>query len=406
MDIGPPQTGVWPNLSPGRLRARLHGRTLPLLTRLAVDWAPPVALAVAAAHELGYDQLGVGDWILAQGLAWPLLLRRRFPVGVLCATMVIALLCWAKHDLFASYLSVLFALHAVAAQRPRGWTAAAALVVEAGVVLVSWRFAPSESVNDAVTLLTALVLTFLLLGTTQHVQRQYLVVLEERAVQLERERDQQAQLSAAEERARIARELHDIVAHSVSVMVALSEGAAVRTRTNTAHAEDAMRQVAATGRQALAELRTVVSVLRDAEEQDREPQPTLSGLTRLADDVTRTGLPVSLTMTGPVDQVPEAVQLSVYRIVQEALTNVLKHADRPTRAQVTVDASRAEVRVRVLDDGRRRRVTVPGDVSAPSGNGIRGMCERAELFGGRLTAGWKADGWQVIGTLDPAVGRP
>jgi signal transduction histidine kinase len=373
------------------------------LSRIAVDWAPAVALALAAAHELAYDRLGLIDWVLALTLIWPLVLRRRYPVGVLAGTVLVGLICWWQRDLFTSYAAVLFALHAVASSRPRAQAFAAAAVVEAGAVLISYRFAPAESVNDAVVLLTALVLTFLFLGTTQRIQRQYLAVMEERARQAERDRDQQVLISAAEERARIARELHDIVAHGVSVMVALSEGAAVRARTDTEQAQEAMRQVAATGRDALTELRKVVSVLRDTsgEAADREPQPTLDTLSKLTEDVSRAGLPVSLTLTGAVGELPEAVQLSIYRIAQEGLTNVLKHADRPSYADVLVAAGASRVEVRVLDDGQRRP-----DPGSGSGNGIRGMRERAELFGGSLTAGWAGEGWQVTATLDPREVRP
>jgi signal transduction histidine kinase len=372
------------------------------MSRIAVDWAPAVALALAAAHELAYDRLGPIDWLLAQSVIWPLVLRRRYPVGVLTGTVLVGLICWWQRDLFTSYAAVLFALHAVAASRPRAQAFAAAAVVEAGAVLISFRFAPTGSVNDAVILLTAVVLTFLFLGTTQRIQRQYLIVTEERARQAERDRDQRALISAAEERTRIARELHDIVAHGVSVMVALSEGAAVRSQTNIEQAQEAMRQVAATGRDALGELRKVVSMLRDTagEEPARAPQPTLSTLSKLTDDVTRAGLPVTLTLSGAVENLPEAVQLSVFRIAQEGLTNVLKHADTPSRADVRVAAGVAEVEVRIRDDGHRR--SGPGSLA---GNGIRGMRERAELFGGSLTAGWVREGWQVTATLDPRAVR-
>jgi signal transduction histidine kinase len=380
----------------------LGTRLPPALSRLAVDWVPAIALALAAAHELGYDRLGLSDWILAQSLIWPLVLRRRYPVGVLVVTVLVGFICWWQRDLFTSYVAVFFALHAVAASRPRAQAFAAAAVVEAGAVLISFRFAPNGSINDAVILLTAVVLTFLFLGTTQRIQRQYLSVMEERARQAERDRDQQALISAAEERTRIARELHDIVAHGVSVMVALSEGAAVRARTNTEQAQEAMRQVAATGRDALAELRKVVSVLREpaGPKAGREPQPTLETLGKLVDDVTRAGLPVSLTLTGAVEQLPEAVQLSVFRIAQEGLTNVLKHADRPTYAEIMVAAEPLRVSVRIQDDGRRH----PAADAGP-GNGIRGMRERAELFGGSLAAGWQPEGWQVSAILDPQAMR-
>jgi signal transduction histidine kinase len=379
---------------------RPSARVLPALTRLVLDWTPPVALAAIVGHELVYDHAGPWEWLLSQALVWPLAVRRRAPVAVLAWTLALAGAQWAFHQLSTDYLAVLFALYAVAARRSRRTAIVAATLVEAGTLLVATRFSPAGSVNDGILLLTALVLAFALLGTAQRTQQQYLSVLEERADQLARERDQQALIAAAQERQRIAREMHDIVAHSVSVMIALSEGAAAKAEKNPPQAKESMRQVAATGRDALTELRKVLSVLRDPGSGDRRPQPTVASLDFLAEDMNTAGLPVTLTVTGDANALPDAVQVTIFRVVQEALTNVLKHAHEPTRAEVRVEASPRTVVVTVQDDGRAvSRATPP---PRGSGNGLAGMRERARLFEGSVAAGRHQDqGWVLTCTLHP-----
>jgi len=263
--------------------------------------------------------------------------------------------------------------------------------VEAGAVLGAFLFAPTGSVNDAVILLTGLTMSAVLLGTTQRAQQQYLTALEDRATQLERERNHKAIIAAAEERTRIAREIHDIVAHSVSVMIALSEGAAATPDQTESHGS--MRQVAATGRQALAELRLVLSVLHPPEPdaaplEARVPQPSLAALPQLAQDVRRAGLLVDLRVDEAAGQLPEALQATVFRIVQESLTNTLKHADHPTGSQVQVEVRGDEVIVAIQDDGRQATVGPRGDRrkrhprDARTGRDVR-----------RLDHGRRRDGW-------------
>jgi signal transduction histidine kinase len=378
---------IWDDVSSGFARALL-------------DWVPPVVLAVAAVHELLYDHSRAWDWVLTQGLVWPLAVRRWAPISVLSWTWALASVCWLRHDLFTAYLAVLFALHATAAYRSRAQAVAAAAVVELGAIAVAARFAPSGSINDGVILLTALVLVSVLLGLTQRAQRQYLTVLEERTTQLSRELDQQAVIAAAEERRRIAREMHDIVAHSVSIMIALSEGAAIKAPIDAGRASDTMRQVAATGRDALIELRKVLSVLRGSAAETRLPQPTVDSLQNLVTEVRAAGLPVSLTITGELGGLPEGLQISIFRIVQEGLTNALKHAQAPTRAEVTVVSAPEEITVTVSDDGRRD--TSGAGPQGRGGNGLIGMRERALLFGGTVRAGpGPIRGWLLTCTLDP-----
>jgi signal transduction histidine kinase len=234
-----------------------------------------------------------------------------------------------------------------------------------------------------------------LLGTTQRAQQESLRELAERAEELRLERNRSVAMAATEERTRIAREIHDIVAHSVSVMIALSEGAA-RTSDATASRES-MRQVAVTGRQALTELRKVLSVLRSAEDADahvvpeifgeeqRAPQPSLAGLGHLVEDVEIAGLPVGLTVVGDPSGLSPGLQATVFRIVQECLTNTLKHAVDPRQAQVEVLVEDDRVVVEVTDDGRA--VSPHRELAVPGGNGIRGIRERGRMYDAQLAAG-------------------
>jgi signal transduction histidine kinase len=215
--------------------------------------------------------------------------------------------------------------------------------------------------------------------------------LEVRTAELERERELNAEMAAAAERTRIAREVHDVVAHSVSVMIALSEGAAATP--DAGEARGSMRQVASTGRQALTELRGVLAVLQPNRD-DRRPTPSVASLEALVQDVRDAGLDVNLRVTGDVHDVSAGLQTTVYRLVQESLTNTLKHAPGATHSSVAVGVTPDEVKVVVRDNGR----AVPA--SNEPGHGLRGMRQRVEVYGGQVTAGHDgACGWVVTGTV-------
>jgi len=224
---------------------------------------------------------------------------------------------------------------------------------------------------------------------------------EVRATQAEREREAASRLAVAEERARIARELHDIVAHAVSVMV-LQVGA-VRHRLPDALAEDsnALRGVEQAGRMALDEMRRLLAATRHAgDDAALTPQPGLDGLDSLLDEVGRAGLPVQLHIDGEPFPLPRAIDLSAYRIVQEGLTNALKHAGA-SRADVTVHYLQDEVRIEVRDDGRG------GSTNNRSGHGLIGVRERVKIYGGEMTAGRVNGGGFVLSTRLPLGGdRP
>jgi signal transduction histidine kinase len=230
-------------------------------------------------------------------------------------------------------------------------------------------------------------------------RRAQLAALRDRARELEQQRDQQAALAVAGERSRIAREMHDIVTHNLSVMVALADGAVYAGPHAPEKAAAAMRQSAETGRQALTDMRRFLGVLR-ADEPDalRHPQPGLGQLEVLVAQVEAAGLPTELAMTGSPTAVPPTAQLTVYRLVQESLTNTLKHAAPGAGAWVRVHASDSAVELEVRDDGR----PLPAFGARP-GQGLAGMRERVAAYGGELSAGPLPDGgWRVAATLDLA----
>lgn len=212
---------------------------------------------------------------------------------------------------------------------------------------------------------------------------EHAALLADRATRLEQERESRAREAVEEERARIARELHDIVSHSISVIVVQTQ--AVRRRLGPEHQAEAddLRAVETVGRQAMAEMRRMLGVLRaQGNAFDLEPQPGLAQLPRLLDQTRAAGLAVDLCIEGTEAPLPPGVDLAAYRIVQEALTNVLKHAG-PAQAQVTLNYGDRELDIAVEDDGHGPAGAGAGE----GGNGLVGMRERVAVYGGRLEFG-------------------
>jgi signal transduction histidine kinase len=301
---------------------------------------------------------------------------------------------------------VLFALGTVAVHCPGRQAAAAFGVSELGALLAAWRLTPDpaqepdRTPGDVVglfVLLSGMVVAALAVGLAIRSRRAQVAGLRERASALEQQRDQQAALAVARERSRIAREMHDIVTHNLSVMVALADGAVYAAEKSPERATAAMRQSAETGRAALADMRRFLGVLR-ADEPDalRHPQPGLGQLETLVQQVRAAGLPTELRLTGDQDAASAGAQLTAYRLVQESLTNTLKHTAPGARAFVSVHVTDRTLELDIRDDGRALP-RPPGHV----GQGLGGMRERAAAYGGRLTAGPQPlGGWRVAAVLD------
>ncbi|WP_024357186.1 sensor histidine kinase [Leucobacter chironomi] len=388
------------------------------------------------------DGLAVSDWFSLPGyLEWPwwplavlrvvvigaaLLFRRRYPLAGLIVVTV-AMLGDHGAQALASGVAMLFLIYAVPVYRSvaAGWIGyAIAVVASVGGSLVSvlsgttWATAGEitpggisrvdgaapMSVPDFIiaSVMTAIwYLAVLMLGINLGNRRRYLEAIIDRAHQLARERDQLAQLAVAEERSRIAREMHDIVAHSVSVMIALSEGAARAAQAAPEAAADAMTRSAETGRTALAEMRRLLGALTEQGEQaELVPQPGVQDLPELARGFRDAGVDVSLVVSGEASG-DRGQDLAVYRVVQEGLTNVLRYAGTGARAEVRIERLPDRTVIEVRDFGAVAG-TMPPVSGVGSGRGITGLRERARVFGGEISAGPVADlggGWRLRAEL-------
>jgi signal transduction histidine kinase len=325
---------------------------------------------------------------VATGVA--LTLRRAAPLIVLAVTLAAATAIVAI-DEAPGGISVLLALYTVAAHLERRVSLAALVPTAAIVTVLSVVAASGDRVASLlVGALAAAPLTVGIWGLGAYVQtrRQYARELEARASRLERERDQLARIAVYEERTSIARELHDIVAHSVSVMLVGVRGARDVLQTSPDVADDTLARVEASGERSLAELRRILGLLRSPEQRpESRPQPTLANLDELIAEFHAAGLPVSLVVAGEPQSLAEGVELSVYRVVQEALTNVLKHT-RPTHVSVTLVFRDSGLELEIVDDGVRQ-----GEhLDTNGGQGIVGMRERVAVLGGELETGPRVGG--------------
>jgi signal transduction histidine kinase len=406
--------GATPGARPGRdLRTdQRPGGGWPGVTRVR-QWTvrhPFVADGVVALGLLlvGTRTVVPGDFLLTRVctvlLCAPLVLRRRHPLSVFGFLCAVAMAQWVLGFLIVADAALLVALYTVAVHCDRRLALAAAGVLEVGVGLAVLQWWHHARGLPSFVFLTGMVTAAFVLGVNIRTRRAYLGSLVDRAVRAEHERDQQSQIAAAGERARIAREMHDIIAHNLSVMIALADGAEFAVRAGSPRAQEAAAQVSATGRQALAEMHRLLGVLRGGEpDASRAPQPGIGQLDDLVAQVRSAGLPTSLTISGQPFDLPSTAQLAVYRVVQEALTNVLKHADSPTEACVRLCYVEPSLELLIWDDGRT------GDRSAvevTAGHGLAGMRERAGMFGGEVLAGPRpGGGWQVSVRLD-AGGEP
>jgi signal transduction histidine kinase len=323
-------------------------------------------------------------------LILPLIWRRRAPTVAFSVIAAVAFIQWLVTDPLPADVALLVALFTLAVHASPKRALLGAAVLMAGVIMASIRWAPAGDVIKSLVFLTGLVVAALFTGTALRTWRSYLDAVSARTRQLESERDQQAKLAAAAERSRIAREMHDVVAHNVSIMVTLADGALATADGHPDKAKEAMADVSATGRQALNDMRHLLGILRtDDVGFDLQPQPQLSGLPRLIQGVSATGLTVEFQERGTPFELPAGVQLTIYRIVQESLTNILKHADAPSCSRVTLTFDAPLVDVCVCNDGKL--VDPTGE-----GHGIGGMRERAAVSGGALRAGPRPEGgWQV-----------
>ncbi|MFJ6481822.1 sensor histidine kinase [Streptomyces sp. NPDC091682] len=313
----------------------------------------------------------------------PLIWRRRAPVAVLAAILAVGGIYKVTVDGPGQPLPYagLIAFYTVALQctlRVRAAVGLATVMVVAASV--GWETGTARELLFTLFVSAAAYA----LGRLQHARQAHTEAALARAAELERANRIEAEQAAARERARIAREMHDVLSHAVSIMIVQAEAGPVAVRRAPERAEAAFEAIAETGRDAMAQLRAMLGVLRTEEAAPRSPQPGISGLAELVDRVRASGLRVGYGRSGAVRELPAALEATVYRVVQEALTNVVKHAGA-SAADVTLVYGPGTLTVTVTDDGRG-----PGDASG--GHGLIGIRERAAAHGGTAESGPGPDG--------------
>ncbi|MGP5710173.1 sensor histidine kinase [Brachybacterium alimentarium] len=319
------------------------------------------------------------------------LLRRQRPL-IAFAVMLMAAFAQLLLNAGVIFVDVLLVFLVFSIASRFRWTVS---VPATAVVLVWLGFASAQLFDegyvgpgDVMQLLTYLLLVWLA-GTLTRVHRAYVESLRERARELERQRDAQAQIAAAAERSRIAREIHDVVSHSLSVVVLMTDGAISKVRTDPERAEQVLVTARDTGRAAMTEMRRMVGVLRTSETALLGPQPGTGQLEMLAEESRAAGLPVKLHVSGEPVALSESLDLCVYRVVQEGLTNARKHGG-PTVTSVDVHLTYGddELSIEITDDGKGPDLWR----EAGPGHGLAGMRERVALYGGDLRTGTRPGG--------------
>ncbi len=343
--------------------------------------------------------------IFTVGLCLVIALRRRAPVKMLLLTAAIGIgqLVFGIQTNPGDFAMFVITYTVASGPTIPRWASRCALAgALLGPAMSLWRFSEgptSRPVWEMAFFTALLTVPFVLawvLGDSMRTRRAYWAQLEEKAARLEKEREAQSRIAVAAERARIARELHDVVAHNVSVMVVQADGAAYVLDTAPEQTRQALETISGTGRQALAEMRRLLGVLRTGEQPESGeyvPQPGVEQLSDLIDQVRGAGLPVDFRMEGEPRPLPSSVELTAYRIVQEALTNTRKHGGPDVGSTVRLAYKDDELDLLVEDDGRGAQHELYEEGGADGlGHGLIGMRERVGMVGGSLTAGPRPGG--------------
>jgi signal transduction histidine kinase len=379
----------------------------------AGSWVLDGLLAVAAAgfgvltlssvlpFDLGNPR-AVAAYLLLLGHTLPIALRRRFPVPVLAWALATGLaFASLRLNLVSLGLAVLVYVYTVASRCPRR-VSVAGLAATVAMLLAVFLVRPRAIGDRGTVVIDCLtVAAAWWLGDATRRRQEAIGAARERAVELERAREELARRAVVEEQLRIARELHDVVAHSMSIIAVQSGVGAHVLDSQPEEARKALTAIEVTSRQALTEMRRLLGVLRQEAEPSGSltPTPGLAEVDALAAEVARAGARVEVRIEGTRPELPPGLDLSAYRIVQEALTNVVRHAG-PATARVRIRYAPQSVDVEVVDDGRGGNPR-PGD-----GHGIAGMRERAALYGGTLHAGPRPGGGFRVAARLPVESAP
>ncbi|ACZ20801.1 signal transduction histidine kinase [Sanguibacter keddieii DSM 10542] len=378
-------------------------------TLLALLVVVPMAMSMTS----GYVDFGLGYGptatrpvlaLFAVATVAPLAVRRTRPVlsVVLVYTATLVQMLSGIPILLPANLFILVAVFSIAVYGPR-WAHLAAIgtgLVGCGLLgaMLGLASGPGNVVYATVFSMVFIGLMFIAtwaFGLVRRARRETYTALRDRTERLEVERDQQARIATAAERSRIAREMHDIVAHSLSVMIAQADGGRYAASHDPEAASRTLGTISETGRAALADMRRLLGVLRDDPDDargdggaaERTPQPAAGDITALVEQVRASGMRVSLVRMGTARTLPPGTGLTLYRICQEALTNILKHAGPDPSVTVVVTWERRGVKVEIDDDGRGASADSDG-----AGQGLLGMRERAAMFGGTVTSGPRPGG--------------
>jgi signal transduction histidine kinase len=368
---------------------------------VAVLLVAPQIGSVARSQE-HFDLSGTG-WDIARyvalvviGVALPF--RRRNPVPVLIIVSsfgAFALALQVQPSLASTLALSIYSVSAVSSSR----TSQVSLGGVVAVVLLAVAIANPHDIIGVFTSTSAVVFAAWLVGLNSRSRRRYAAAVAERAAERELEREERLSRAVADERISIARDLHDIVAHAMSVIAVRSGVARMVIESRPDEAREALGIIETTTRRALREMRLLVGVLRGANSNGaaREPAPGLADLDELIDQAGDAGVKVTTEIDGDPQPLPEGAELSAYRIIQEALTNVVRHAG-PTRVKLHIGYLADELLIDIVDEGSMK-LQSPNFGGQDSGHGLIGMQERAALYGGTLTAGPHGHGFQVHATL-------
>jgi signal transduction histidine kinase len=355
-----------------------------------------VASGDAGAHYRDPDVLSV---LLSLAVAVPYYFRRRNPLAVLLISEIAVVILTAREYQTGAAPSVLLVgVYTLAAWCPRRERVMGAVALAAGLTVVALVGIPGAGNADLFFNFVLFGAAYLF-GSTVRNRRLYYEQLEARAEALERDREADARQAVAEERLRIAQELHDVIAHSMGVIAVQAGVGSHVIDTDPAEAKKSLDAISQTSRSTLAEIRRLLGVLREDTSATYTPAPGLADLDRLVDDVAGAGLEAEVRCEGERTELPPGVDLTAYRIIQEALTNVLKHAGR-ARATVVIGYEDEALRLEIVDDGRG----VNGS-SATGGHGLIGMRERVGVYGGTLEAGPRMGGGYRVAVRLP-YGQP
>lgn len=358
------------------------------------------ALLGALVFLLGVATLGpqpqVWSYLVVSALmSAPILLRRRYPALAAAAVLTVGagqLFLMPATVLVFADLTLAIMLYTLVnyVGRRAGALYGVGLLIGTGL----WTWGRAYSTTDLLGPVMVFALAWIL-AEFAGARRAYAAEVEDRLGEVERERDRRAAIAVTDERTRIARELHDVVAHAVSIMVVQADGASYVLPRNPAAAADALKTISRTGRDALTDLRRTLDLLRTDHVGVLTPQPGVAGLSELTKRMDSVGLPVDLQLHGDLDTLPTGLALGIHRVVQESLTNVLRHAGPDAAAVVLIARDDAEVLVQVRNSGHLAVSCTDG-----SGNGLLGMRERVAVLGGTITYGpGPGQGWTVRATL-------